>query len=370
MQTRGAVAVGVGTKWSVESLELEEPRDREVLVRVTVAGLCHSDQHLLTGDLAQPLPLVGGHEGAGVVERVGKRVTVVRPGDHVALSFMPGCGRCKWCVRGEQFICDNGRDMETGLMLDGTARFRRTDGAGIGAIQRLGTFSNWLIASEEQCIRIDNDIPLEVAAAVSCGVATGWGSAVKVGEVRPNDLVLVLGTGGVGMNAIQGAVQAGARWVVAVDTNRWKRELALQFGASASFDSIAAARQYIGNRTNGQGADVAIVTVGRVDGGLIAEAFRMVRKRGTCVVVSLGQNVPPIDINPQELTVYAKTLRGSVYGYCNPVTDIPDLLAAGAAGKLKLSELITQCFPLDDINETYTMLEQGELLRGMIRHEH
>ena len=370
METRGAVAVAVGSTWSVERLELEEPRDREVLVRVMVAGLCHSDQHLLTGDLAQPLPLVGGHEGAGIVERVGTRVTLVRPGDHVALSFMPACGRCKWCVRGEQFICDNGRDMETGLMLDGTARFSRTDGAGIGAMQRLGTFSNWLIASEEQCIRIDKDIPLEIAAAVSCGVATGWGSAVKVGEVKPNDLVLVIGTGGVGMNAVQGAVQAGARWVVAVDTSRWKRELALEFGASASFGSIAGARQYIGERTNGQGADVAIVTVGRVDGGLIAEAFGVLRKRGTCVVTSLGQNVPPIEISPQELVVYAKTLRGSVYGYCNPVTDIPDLLAAGLAGRLRLKELITEGFLLDDINEAYALLAGGEMLRGIIRHEH
>src|ERR1035437_4421793 len=189
MKCRGAVLNAIGQPWSVEDLELDEPRHNEVLVRLVASGVCHSDAHLMTGDLPNVLPTVGGHEGAGVVEAVGPGETRVKAGDHIVTAFIPACGVCRWCAQGMQYICDNGRDVNSGLMLDGTARFHLSDGRGVGAMQRLGTFANWLVIHRSEAIRVDDDIPLEVGCLVACGVATGWGSVVTAGGVRPGDTV-------------------------------------------------------------------------------------------------------------------------------------------------------------------------------------
>ena len=204
MKARGAVFRTVGEPLSVEELDVRDPSDHEVLVRVVASGVCHSDYHVMSGDQAQPLPLVMGHEGAGIVEKVGPGVDRVRVGDHVATAFVPGCGRCQWCSRGMQYICDTGADMSSGMMLDGTARFYTSDGDGIGAMDRLGTFTNWMTIPENQAIKIDDDLPLDKACLVSCGVTTGWGSAVNAARVRPGDITIVVGVGGVGMNAVAG----------------------------------------------------------------------------------------------------------------------------------------------------------------------
>jgi NDMA-dependent alcohol dehydrogenase len=370
MKINGAVIHAVGEKWSVEELELEEPRANEVLVKVMASGLCHSDDHLTTGDLDQPLPLVGGHEGAGVVVAVGEGVTRVEPGDHIVTAFIPGCGVCDWCAQGMQFICDGGKDMFLGMMLDGTPRFHLADGRGIGAMQRLGTFANYLVAPEQECIKIDKDIPFEHACLVACGVTTGWGSAVYAGGTRPGDVVVVMGTGGVGMNAIQGAAHAGARIVVAVDPVAAKRELAEKLGATHSFGSIADAMPVIHAETNGQGADVSIVTIGRVEPEHIGEAFRAIRKMGTCVVTGIGQNEGPLPIDPLELTIYAKQLRGGLFGNANPTRDIPRLLKYYQAGKLRLEELVSRKYQLQDINQAYDDLREGRNVRGVVLHEH
>ncbi|MGY1631834.1 NDMA-dependent alcohol dehydrogenase [Geodermatophilus sp. SYSU D01186] len=370
MKVNGAVIHAIGEKWSVEELELEEPRANEVLVKVMASGLCHSDDHLVTGDLAQPLPLVGGHEGAGVVVAVGEGVTRVKPGDHIATAYIPGCGVCDWCAQGMQFICDNGLDMFKGFMLDDTPRFHLSDGRGIGAMQRLGTFANYLVAPEQECIKIDPDIPFEHACLVACGVTTGWGSAVYAGGTRPGDVVVVLGTGGVGMNAIQGASNAGARMVVAVDPVPMKRELARQLGATDAFASIDEAMPAIHAATNGQGADVSIVTIGRLEPEDIAAGFRAIRKMGTCVVTAIGQNEGPIPIDPLELTIFAKQLRGGLFGNANPTRDIPRLLTYYKAGKLKLEELVTNTYRLPEINQAYDDLREGRNIRGVLVHEH
>jgi NDMA-dependent alcohol dehydrogenase len=370
MQVRGAVIHAVNEKWSIEQMELEDPRENEVLVRVIASGLCHSDEHLVTGDLPQPLPLVGGHEGAGIVERVGSKVTRVKPGDHIATAYIPGCGICDWCAQGMQYICDGGADMYLGMMLDGTPRFHLADGRGIGAMQRLGTFANWLVAPESECVKIDDDLPFDKACLVSCGVATGWGSAVNAGGVKPNDVVLVIGVGGVGINAVQGAAQAGAGHVIAIDPVPFKREKAEEFGATASFSSIEEAGPLVASLTNGQGADVAVITVGVATGDLIGEAFRAIRKRGSCVVTSIGQNKPGIAISPLEMTTFAKTLRGALFGNSNPTRDIPRLLRAYQNGRLKLDELVTRTYSLDEVNEAYDDMREGRNLRGVMIHEH
>lgn len=367
---RAAVIEGIGIPWDVQELYLEEPRDNEVLIRVMASGLCHSDEHLFTGDLPQPLPLVGGHEGAGIVEAIGSKVSRVQPGDHIVTAFIPGCGVCDWCSIGKQYICDRGKDMFAGMLLDGTPRFFQKSGKGIGAMQRLGTFSNYLVAPEEQCIRMSDDIPFEDACLVACGVTTGWGSAVYAGGVHPGSIVLVIGVGGVGINAVQGSRMAGAEMIFAVDPIEFKRNKAIEFGAHKSFSSIDNARHAIDGATNGQGVDVAIITVGRVDGQIIGEAFKTVRKDGVCVVTSVGQSGGSIEVDPMMMTFYAKTLRGTIFGNANPTRDIPKLLSAYTHGQLELKNLITNTYALEQINTAYDDMREGRNIRGVIIHDH
>ncbi|MCW2839509.1 MAG: alcohol dehydrogenase [Aeromicrobium sp.] len=371
MKARGAVIHGIGEKWSVEDMELDEPKEGEVLIKVMATGLCHSDEHLRTGDLGQPLPLVGGHEGAGIVEAVGPNVTRVKVGDHVSTYYLPACGTCRWCASGMQFICDNGKDMFEGMMLDGTPRFHLSDGRGIGAMQRLGTFSNWLVAPEMECQKIDDDIPFEYACLMSCGLPTGWGSAVNAGGVQPGDVSIIMGAGGVGSGAVQGAAQAGARVVIAVDPVEFKRAKALEsFGATHAFATIEEAMPFVHEQTNGQGADQTIMTMGRMELDDMQKAFDSVRKMGTVVVTTIGVNEGPIPINPLDLTIFCKQLRGAIFGLSNPTKDIPRLLADYKAGRLNLQDMVTTTYSIDDINLAYDDMYAGKNIRGVILHEH
>jgi NDMA-dependent alcohol dehydrogenase len=369
MGTRGAIVRAVGRDWEVVDLMLDSPQDHEVLIEVRASGLCHSDQHITDGDLEVELPFVGGHEGAGIVRAVGAGVTRVAVGDHVCTSFIPGCGTCRYCARGQSFICNNGYEMEKGLAMDGTPRFF-IDGEPIGAQCRLGTFAAHLVTSEQQAIRIDPEIPFDVACLVACGVATGFGAAVNVGQVAPGDVVVILGMGGVGVNAVQGAAIAGASHVIVVDPVAHKRERAPEFGATDTFETLAQALPLIDRHTNGQGADVVIITVGRVDGEIIGEAFSATGKAGTCVLCSLGQNGPGIAISPAELQGLAKSLKGVMFGNCNPATDIPRLLKMYRDGKLKLEELVTRRYALEEINAGFRDLREGRNLRGVLVHDH
>lgn len=370
MRVRASVAHAVGGTWTTEELDLDEPHEGEVRIKVMASGLCHSDDHILTGDSEVELPFVGGHEGAGIIDAVGPGVTRVKPGDHVATAYLPTCGVCPWCARGMQFICDNGAGMERGRMMDGSARFHFLDGRDCGAMQRLGTFSNYLVTPQEQCVRIEEDVPFEVACLVACGVTTGWGAAVNVGGVRPRDVVIVMGCGGIGMNAVQGAAHAGAMHVVAVDPVAFKRDSALKLGATIAFASIDEAMPFVHSVTNGQGADVTVVAVGRVDGEMIGQAFSSVRKMGTCAVISIGSHDPGLEINPLELVVYAKSLKGVLFGNSNPTYDIPRLLSYYKSGDLKLEELITRRYSVDEVSNAYSDMYAGINLRGVLLHEH
>jgi NDMA-dependent alcohol dehydrogenase len=369
MRTRGAIVRAVGEDWEVVDLELQsDPKDHEVLIEMHACGLCHSDQHIADGDLAVELPFVGGHEGAGIIRAVGPGVTRVKVGDHVCTSFIPGCGTCRYCARGQSYMCNNGYLMEKGMAMDGTPRFF-LDGEPIGALCRLGTFSDHLVCSEQQAIAIDPEIPLDVACLVACGVATGFGAAMNVAEVRPGDVVMIVGMGGVGVNAVQGAAAAGASHVIVVDPLAHKRERAPEFGATAAFATMEEAQPLIDEHTNGQGADSVIVTVGRVDGEIIGEAFSATGKAGTCVLCSLGQPEKGVAISPAELQGLAKNLRGVMFGNCNPAGDIPGLLKMYRDGKLKLEELITARYQLDDINHGFQDLRDGKNLRGVLIHD-
>ena len=204
MKVQAAVLWGLNEKWSVEDVELDGPSEGEILVKLASSGLCHSDEHLVTGDIPIPFPVVGGHEGAGVVEEIGPNVSHVAVGDHVVLSFLPACGRCKWCASGHTNLCDLGANIILGPQLDGTYRFHAR-GEDVGQMCLLGTFCPYTVVPAASVVKIDDDIPLRVASLVGCGVTTGFGTATNSAGVRPGDTVVVMGIGGVGANAVQGA---------------------------------------------------------------------------------------------------------------------------------------------------------------------
>ncbi len=244
MKTRAAVLRDVGKDWEIIDLDLDPPKDGEVLIRFAAAGLCHSDDHLRTGDIPVRYPIVGGHEGAGVVEEVGGGVSRLKPGDHVVCSFLPTCGHCRFCARGMTNLCDLGALFIDNCLPDGTFRFH-SGGEDFGQMCLLGTFSQHSVVSEHSCVKIDDDLPLETVALVGCGVPTGWGTAVNAGGVRPGDTTVIYGIGGVGINAVQGAAFAGARNVIAVDPLEFKRENAMEFGATHAAASAEAAQELV-----------------------------------------------------------------------------------------------------------------------------
>ena len=373
LDVRGAICFENNTPWEVKDVELDEPHDHEVLVRVLAAGLCHSDDHVLTGDIAYPLPLLCGHEGCGIVEKVGPGVQRVKEGDKVVVGYLPACGYCYWCSRGMQSICDNGRDMDAGFMLDGTARFFY-DGKPLGANLRLGTFANWLVTPEEQCVKVDDDFPVEQGSLLSCGVPTGFGAMTRVAEAKPGYVCLTMGCGGVGMNSVQGASVIGARVNIAIDPSEFHRRMALEkFGATHAFATIDEARDLIAHETNGQGVDSAVVAVGITTPEIISEAFSTIRKRGICAVIGLGK-IPdepvPFSINLFDFIVFAKQLRGVLFGQSSFGYDIPNLAKMYRSGAYNLDDLVTTTYPLEEVNQGYADMHAGKNLRGVLVFDH
>jgi NDMA-dependent alcohol dehydrogenase len=370
MKTKAAILRDVGKDWEVTELDVDPPKAGEVLLRFVAAGLCHSDEHLRSGDIPVRYPIVGGHEGAGIVEEVGEGVTRLKPGDHVVCSFLPVCGHCRFCARGLTNLCDLGALLVDNCLPDGTFRFHSA-GEDVGQMCLLGTFSQWSTVSEHSCVKIDDDLPLETVVLVGCGVPTGWGTAVNAGGVRAGDTVAVYGIGGVGINAVQGAAYAGAQHVIAIDPVAGKREKAKQLGATHTASNAEEAQEIITDVTKGVGADEALVTVGVVSEDVIEAAFNAIRKHGTVVVTGLADPAKKtIHLSGGLLTLFEKRIHGALFGGGNPFDDIPRMLDLYRAGHLKLDELITHKYSLDDVNQGYQDLLDGKNIRGVIVHEH
>ncbi len=367
MKTRAAVLEEGSTRFEIKELDVDPPGPGEVHVKFVAAGLCHSDLHLIDGDIVPRFPIVAGHEGSGIVEEVGPGVTKVKPGDHVVCSFIPACGRCRYCATGRSNMCDNGATLVSGTAFDGTFRYHG-EGKDYGSFSMLGTFSERATLSELSVVKIDDWLALDVAVLVGCGVPTGWGTAVNAGGVTAGDTVIIYGIGGVGINAVQGAVASGAKFVVVVDPVQFKLDTALKFGATHAFTDAKAAGEKVNELTWGQGADQALVTVGVVDEEVIADAFSAIGKGGTLVVT--GQAHPgklTVQVPSAEMVRYEKVIRGSQYGSCNPQYDIIKLLRMYDSGQLKLDELITKYYTLDEVNDMVDDLRDGKLIRGAIR---
>ena len=335
MKTRAAVLWGLGEKWEVEEVELNPPGPNEVLVRLTASGLCHSDEHLVTGDLPFPLPVVGGHEGAGTVVEIGAGIDDISEGDSVILTFLPSCGHCSYCARGMGNLCDTGAAVMMGPQLDGTYRFHAR-GEDIGQMCLLGTFSEYTVVPRASLVKIDTGTPLDKAALIGCGVTTGYGSAVRTGEVRAGDTVVVIGAGGIGMNAIQGARIAGALNIIAVDPVEFKREQSSVFGATHAVASIDEAWALVSDITRGKLADVCILTTDVAEGSYIGEALSLVGKRGRVVVTAIGHpEETTMSGSLLELTLYEKQIRGSLYGSSNAAHDVPRLVELYASDQFR-----------------------------------
>ena len=387
MKSKAAVLRGVGVDWEVTEVELDAPKSGEVLVKMAYAGICHSDEHFYTGDsvpsaemeemmraagvdVPEWFPMLGGHEGSGVVTEVGLGVTTLKPGDHVAISFFPACGSCRFCVTGQTYLCDVGADIyDKAMTTDGTRR-RHLGGEDLMAMMQVGTFSEYVVASERSLVKINDWISLEAASLVSCGVTTGFGSGSVAAGTEVGDTVVVIGVGGIGMNAVQGAKAAGAKHIVAVDPNEFKREIAPTFGATHTALDAGAAVELVKEITWGVMADRVVLTPGVVPPDMVMVAMMLLRKGGTCVLTGMAKITDMmVPLILPDMVSSCKTLKGVLYGEMNPREAMPRLLSMYEAGTLKLDELVTQKYKLDDINEAMRDLRAGKNIRGVIAFE-
>lgn len=371
MRTRGAVIRQAPGRYETVELELEDPRQGELLIKMVASGTCHSDDHFAKGDLKPTVfPWLGGHEGAGIVEQVGPNTPGWEVGDHIITSFITSCGKCRWCASGMQNLCDLNAAFLTGSRFDDPGSYRvfmADTGDPVGQMCGIGTFAEHIVVNKDSAIKIEKDVPLETVCLLGCGVGTGWGSAVNVGQVSAGDVVVIIGVGGVGMNAVQGAHHAGADHVIVVDPVEFKRDTALEFGATRAFSNAEEATEYARSITNGQGADVSIVTVGRTTGEHVAQAFAAIRKAGRCVVTGVGDaEEVGIPVPLGELTNFQKCIQGNVYGMCSPNGDIPRQLQMYRDGTLKLDQLITKRYTLDQVAEAYDDMHAGTIIRGVV----
>lgn len=370
MKTKGAVVHEPGQNWQVEEIDVGDPRHGEVRVRLAASGLCHSDRHLQMADFPFDFPALGGHEGAGVVTDVGPGVVNLKEGDHVVTAFIPACGTCLPCSMGLQNLCDHGASLLTGKAIaDDTYRTTTADGTGLMSMCLLGTFAPYITANEASLIKIEEDIPLTVAALLGCGVATGWGSATEIGGTKVGDTVVVQGVGGVGINAVQGAAAAGARFVIAVDPVEYKRTRALELGATHAYASMEEAMGPVQEMTWGRMADVVVISVGHIEGGMIQPALSLTAKGGQVVATGMGPaSDNDVTMNLFELTLLQKNVQGAIFGGTGPRTQVPKLLHEYRNGTLKLDELVTRTYRLEDVNQGYEDMLAGTNLRGVIEY--
>jgi S-(hydroxymethyl)glutathione dehydrogenase / alcohol dehydrogenase len=370
MKTKGALIWEFNQPWSVEEIEIGGPRKNEVKIQMEAAGMCHSDHHLVTGGIPMAgFPVLGGHEGAGIVTEVGPRVEDFAEGDHVVLSFIPSCGKCQSCQAGMRNLCDLGAGLLGGASItDGSFRIQAR-GQNVFPMTLLGTFSPYMVVHQSSVVKIDPSVPFEVAALVGCGVTTGYGSATRTADIRPGQDVAIVGVGGVGMSALQGAVNAGARYIFAIDPIEWKRDQALKFGATHVYPDVNAALTGIAEVTYGLMAKKVIVTVGEVHGADIDSYMNITAKGGDCVLTAIGSMLDTqVTLNLALLTLMQKHLLGSLFGGGNPQYDIPQLLSMYQAGKLNLDDMITRQYTLEKINDGYQDMLDGKNIRGIIRY--
>lgn len=365
MRIRAAVLTEPG-RVEVEQIELQPPQEREVLVRVAAAGVCHSDLHLANGALGdRRWPMVLGHEGAGVVEEVGAGVTHVRPGDAVALCFVPSCRQCKACRAGRLNLCEPaGRNGLRGTLMDGTSRLRRLDGTTLQHGLMTACFAERTVVSAAGVVPLPPGLPLWQAALLGCGVVTGFGAVRNVARVRAGESVVVVGAGGVGLQVLAAAKLAGASPLVAVDRDEQKLALARERGADHVVDTSTEERvvRTLRTLTDG-GADHAFEVVGVPETILLA--WKAIRPGATAVVVGLAEKGVDVALPAIEF-LSDKGIRGTYFGSGDPARDLPELAGLAVAGELDLAGVVTHVDELDGVGEALERLRRGEGARTIL----
>jgi S-(hydroxymethyl)glutathione dehydrogenase / alcohol dehydrogenase len=360
---RAAVLFEQGTPLSVEDLELESPRTGEVLVRMVASGVCHSCLHAADGSWkGVPVPIVLGDEGAGVVEEVGPGVEGLTPGDPVILSWAPTCGRCHYCVIGRPNLCERRRPGR-GVLPDGTTRMS-LHGRTVYHYGHVATYASQTVVHESCAIRIDKNMPLDRAALIGCSVMTGVGAVINTAAVPPGASMAVFGAGGVGLNVVQGGALVAAHPIIAVDVKAAKLEHARALGAThgvdASREDAAAAIRGLTRL----GADYTFVAVGNTRA--VSQAIEALAPGGTCVLIGVPETGATVPLDVRPLVTAERVIRGCSYGSARTREDLPRLVTLYLAGKLKVDQLITHRYGLDEANEGFRALAAGELARGLI----
>lgn len=358
---KAAVLRDLSRPMTIEDVEIARPRGREVLIRVAAVGLCHSDLHFLEGSLPTALPAILGHEAAGVVEQVGPEVRSIKPGDHVVASLVFSCGHCHHCHGGHVNRC---MTPEAARGVDEPARLT-IGGEAVAQVYMTGAFAEQMLVHESGCVAIRKDMPLDRACLIGCGVTTGFGAAARTANVQAGETVVVIGCGGVGLSAVNGAYAAGAGRIIAVDRIPGKLELAKTFGATDTIDASAGdVVEQVMAMTGGQGVHHAIEAIGLPQ--TIQDAFRMLMRGGVATIAGVPAMGATLTL-PAMLLTSERKLQGSLMGSMRPAIDIPNYVELYLQGRLKLDELISRRRPLEEINEGFEDLRKGELARSVIQ---
>ncbi|GAA0618592.1 zinc-dependent alcohol dehydrogenase family protein [Halomonas beimenensis] len=373
MKIRAAVLQAIGAErpydrsrpLAIEELELEPPGDREVLVQIRAAGLCHSDLSVIDGNRPRPVPMALGHEAAGVVKAVGAGVTDLVEGDHVVAVFVPSCGHCRPCAEGRPALCEPGNAANNaGTLVSGEHRLHRADGTPVNHHLGVSAFADHAVVSRDSLVRIDPRLPFEHAALFGCAVLTGVGAAINSAGIRAGQSVAVVGLGGVGLNAVLGALVAGAGEVVALDLDDDKLALAESLGATHAVNSAAPDAAERVREATGGGVDVAIEMAGSEKA--LEFAYRITRRGGLTVTGGLAHPERKLAIPQVSLVAEERTLRGSYVGSCVPVRDVERYVGLFRQGKLPVDRLLTRVLSLDEINEGFEALAAGKAIRQVV----
>jgi len=360
---KAAVLYETNTPLKIEELTLDEPQANEVLVRIEAVGLCHSDLHFMKGEMPQALPFVPGHEGAGVVEKVGPGVTTLQPGDHVIMMVTFSCGKCYYCHEGMPTWCVENLPVQMmGTLPYGGIRLHKGN-QDIHHLFGLACYAEKVVVHERSAVKIRDDMPMEVACLLGCGTSTGIGSALNTAGIKAGQSIAIFGCGGVGLSSVIGAHLAGAT-VIAVDVLDNKLEKAKELGADYIINAKNDDPQVKIQEILGHGADAAIEFIGNAE--VMLKAFGSIRARGVFVVAGMAPITAMLNIAPFEFFL-GKTITGSVQGDIVPQVDIPNYVDLFMAGKLPIDKLITRSYSLDQINEAYDDLQKGNLIRGVIK---
>jgi S-(hydroxymethyl)glutathione dehydrogenase/alcohol dehydrogenase len=356
---RAAIFTELNGPMEVDDVTPTDPGPRDVVVRITASGVCHSDLSVINGTLPMPPPAILGHEGAGVVEAVGADVKGLQVGDRVIGSFIPACGVCWHCLRDESHLCDST------YAVMGAPRAHRHDGTALLAMTGLGTFADMMTCDEMSLVKIETDLPDEQLALIGCGFTTGVGAALNTAKVQSGDTVAVIGCGGVGQSVIQGAKVAGAAIVIAVDPVALKRDTALKLGATHAVDpNEADPIEQVKALTAGRGVDYAFEVIGTP--ATVAQAFEMARSGGAAVAVGVSRFDEMISVPSFPLVLAEKRLLGCVYGSARVRRDFPKLVQLVENGRLDLEHMVSRTMGLDDINEAFRAMQAGEVIRSVL----